>query len=573
MAQRYLRALATGLERLTGWADLLDRINVFPVADGDTGRNLLLTLTPLRTSTPYGEHIIQQLLLSARGNSGNIAAQFFSQFLPALRNSSLLEAARRGRDMAWKAVFDPQPGTILSVFDSLCESLKRHDAATSPAWTAAVIADLGRTVHETRNLLPKLRQAGVVDAGALGMFIFFDGFLTVQSQGQHPFAPIQELFSDELRLTHTWRADAEAGVCIDAVIKLKNGQLRNPPLDIGNAAITFRYQDYYKVHFHTLDAQQAKETLGSLGELVALSIDDLQTQTREFSSRKSNQKIGIMTDAAGSLHRELARTHDIMLLNSYIVIGETMAPETFVDAQKMYKAMRAGVRISTSQASVFERHQYYAMALSQYEHIIYLCVGSVYTGNFQVATDWKADNDHDNRFIVVDTGAASGRLGLIALASARQTIRASSVESLFGFCSRAQEVCKEYIFLDRLQFLAQGGRLSKTSAFFGDWLSMKPVISPLPQGAEKIAVLHNAEEQLAFALERLRKELPTNSSADIMIEFSDNENRVRETIYPEVSARYPAARIYVEPFSHTSGAHMGPGSWGIAYLPEINYPA
>ena len=83
MEALFAPALIAGVERVTAWADLLDDINVFPVADGDTGRNLVVSLSPLRRIALGREKIIRELLLSARGNSGNIAARFFSGFLMA----------------------------------------------------------------------------------------------------------------------------------------------------------------------------------------------------------------------------------------------------------------------------------------------------------------------------------------------------------------------------------------------------------------------------------------------------------------------------------------------------------
>ena len=90
------KSFIAGLERLVARADLLDSINVFPVADGDTGRNLSISLTPLRGVGQPKEKIIHQLLLSARGNSGNIASQFFSAFCAAENLSELADRAKEG---------------------------------------------------------------------------------------------------------------------------------------------------------------------------------------------------------------------------------------------------------------------------------------------------------------------------------------------------------------------------------------------------------------------------------------------------------------------------------------------
>ena len=113
------KSFVTGVERMIARAELLDSINVFPVADGDTGRNLSISLIPLRNAGQDKKGISHQLLVSARGNSGNIASQFFSALCHAETISHLTNYAQEGRTKAWQAVLNPRPGTMLSVFDAL----------------------------------------------------------------------------------------------------------------------------------------------------------------------------------------------------------------------------------------------------------------------------------------------------------------------------------------------------------------------------------------------------------------------------------------------------------------------
>ena len=160
------KAFIAGVERVAAWADLLDSINVFPVADGDTGRNLSISLTPMLTCHQEKETIIRQLLLSARGNSGNIASRFFSAFYQIDSWQDLHSFAQEGRNRAWKAVNDPRPGTILTVFDALAESLTPGTTVPDQEAIDSIINRLEKSVHDTCEMLPKLKKAGVVDAGA-----------------------------------------------------------------------------------------------------------------------------------------------------------------------------------------------------------------------------------------------------------------------------------------------------------------------------------------------------------------------------------------------------------------------
>ncbi|HFQ80725.1 MAG TPA: B12-binding domain-containing radical SAM protein, partial [Desulfobacterales bacterium] len=134
------------------------------------------------------------------------------------------------------------------------------------------------------------------------------------------------------------------------------------------------------------------------------------------------------------------------------------------------------------------------------------------------------------------------------------------------FARQAVDRTKEYIFLDKLKYLAAGGRLSRSSGFMGDLLRMKPVITPTSRGAEKVAVVKNRAAQLRFALERLEQELPPASQSLIMLQYSDNKEWINGAIREEITARYPRAEIMVCPLSLTSGVHMGPGTWAVACL-------
>ncbi|HEB68436.1 MAG TPA: DAK2 domain-containing protein, partial [Desulfobulbus sp.] len=118
------QAFAGGYESLAVWSDLLDRINVFPVADGDTGTNLRISLAPLLDLEAGRQLTVARLGCSAIGNSGNIAAAFFREFVRAEGPENLAVQAETGWDRAWQAVADPRSGTMLSIFEVLAAALE-----------------------------------------------------------------------------------------------------------------------------------------------------------------------------------------------------------------------------------------------------------------------------------------------------------------------------------------------------------------------------------------------------------------------------------------------------------------
>ena len=563
------KSFVAGVERVAAWAYLLDSINVFPIADGDTGRNLSISLTPLRSSSLPKEKVVHQLLLSARGNSGNIASRFFSAFYTAKTVSDLAACAKEGNARAWQAVSDPLPGTMLSVFDVLADALGQNGISADRKTVYAILGRLENAVHETCELLPKLKKAGVVDAGALGMYIFFEGFFQTIAGLPDDYRPVTETFKNRLQILPSFQEDAESGYCVDFVVKARDysrDELQRITRAEGSVVI-IPDGDFYKIHLHTEDKEKVKSQIAELGSVVNWEDDNLASQIKEFTHLNTGQALHIMTDAAGSVTRQDASKYDLTLLTSYINIGEKCLPETYLHPEELYLAMRNGMKVSTAQASVYERHQCYASALSLHENVLYLCVGSVYTGNYQVALQWKKEHDPQDRLRIIDTGAASGRLGTMVLACTRYLAQTNDLEKTYAFAQKAVKTCEEYVFLDKLQYLAAGGRLSKTSAFFGDMLKMKPVISPHPEGVKKVGVVRNQEEQIKMALEKLGIKLKKDSNSLLMLEYSDNIEQVVQ-FRKKIKVLYPKAEIILQPLSLTSGAHMGPGTWGVAFLPE-----
>ena len=236
---------------------------------------------------------------------------------------------------------------------------------------------------------------------------------------------------------------------------------------VGNEVVALGHGDFIKVHLHAADEAGARLRLEGFGDLVNWKSDDLKVQTAQYRSLPKTQALHIMTDAAGSITRMDAKRLGITLLESYINLGPHSYPETHMEPEQLYMEMRKGVSTSTAQASVFERHQRYQQAVSLHSQVLYLCVGAGYTGNYQTVMDWKALHDPEDKLMVVDTQAASGKLGLSAIAAARFSLKVQESGLVIEYAVKAQALVEELIFIERLHYLARGGRISKTGAFFG----------------------------------------------------------------------------------------------------------
>jgi len=559
-----------GLARLTGWADLLDEINVFPVADGDTGRNLMLSLSPLRRLSDDPTEASHQLLFAARGNSGNIATRFLSGLLTVDTLESMSAAVKQAAIDARQAVCDPMPGTMLSVFDTLAAALPSVLAPSSSPDIDRLLDLLAQTVQDTPEHLEKLKQAGVVDAGALGIYLFLEGFFSPYMDDAYTVTPPSVRFKGLLKVSDFFTDRPEDAWCVDTVVRLADD---NPQwikkLDSSwDSTVIVSKDGYAKIHLHTDDLEKWRQTASSIGEVISWNDDNMNRQMAEFKTDHATAAIRVMTDAAGSITRKDARRLGITLLDSYINFDNCSLSETRTDHQQLYKTMRAGKPVSTAQASDYERHACYQSVMSRHDRVLYLCVGSVYTGNYRVVMDWKTRHDPEDRLTVIDTGTASGRLGVLALAVARFAAQSTDPDTVIRFAIQTIDRCEEYVFLDRLKYLAAGGRLSKPRAFFGDALHLKPVVQPMATGAEKVAVVKSRQAQLDFALKKLSALAPGHPGLLVMLEYSDNRDWITTTVQPKVESIVPDAHLLIQPLSLTSGAHMGPGTWAMAFLPD-----
>ena len=259
-------SFAAGYDCLSAAADLLDRINVFPVADGDTGTNLRISLAPLRHIENDSETVCHMLARCATGNSGNIAAAFFREFCRAQSFTELAALARLGNTRAWQAVTSPCRGTMLSIFDRLAEVLEAHGDITT--FYAPFKLALQEAVHETSRLLADLQKAGVVDSGALAMYVFFAGFFRHLTGETEPAGSIFDLFAGKLAISSSYLPTATDSHCVDVILQMRgqtesgvggqHAKVRDDLARLGESVVVVEDESLLKIHIHTLDPQKLR---------------------------------------------------------------------------------------------------------------------------------------------------------------------------------------------------------------------------------------------------------------------------------------------------------------------------
>lgn len=293
-------------------AERIDALNVYPVPDGDTGTNMLLTLRSVREAVSgkasglSGEEaakvVSRAALMGARGNSGVILSQILRGACEALGKARSLDAPAlaaalaSAKERAYSAVREPVEGTMLSVIKDVAEaaraSVERGEESSLELLKAAA-REAHASVKRTPELLGVLREAGVVDAGGLGVAVILDAVRAALSGEEPAPADSDEAAPDPERLSSVVEHSAEEawGYCTEFMV---NGfsadadEFAERIHELGKSVIVIPDDDLVKVHLHTQDPGEALSYAGGFGRLWGVKVDDMEAQTKARAGERAN---------------------------------------------------------------------------------------------------------------------------------------------------------------------------------------------------------------------------------------------------------------------------------------------
>jgi DAK2 domain fusion protein YloV len=324
-----VRAAEAALERNRA---RIDDLNVYPVPDGDTGTNMLLTVRAVREALESGDDdIVRAALLGARGNSGVILSQVVRGAVEGYEeDGSVATALRRGSDAAYAAVREPAEGTILTVSRALAEEAEAHPAAELPELFAHLVRRGDEAVERTREQLDVLRRAGVVDAGAAGLVEIVRG-LAAHISGE----PVSEAAEAEPiaaaaihQETSRYRYCAVFVVTGDA---LDASSLEQDLAPLGDSLLVVGDSTALKAHVHTDDPGAALRAGTALGVLERVEIANMHLQSAQREERlahgdaDSARTTAVVAVVSGEGNRRLFES---MGATGIVDGGETMNPST-----------------------------------------------------------------------------------------------------------------------------------------------------------------------------------------------------------------------------------------------------
>ena len=345
----------SGANNLQNHKDLVDKLNVFPVPDGDTGTNMSLTISYAikelskvdnEEITNIGKALSKGSLMGARGNSGVILSQIIRGIAKSVEGKESLntldfaQALKSGSDTAYKAVIKPIEGTILTVIRESSEAAikiaKNEEDFTK--FLELVIKEANNSLNRTPELLSALKEAGVVDSGGKGLVLVYEGMLE-SLKGNH--IEIKEANSHELKEIKSPQAniateDIKFQYCTEFILesdKVDDLQIRDKMLKYGDSLAVVGDEGVIKVHVHTNDPGLALQEALSYGQLLTIKIENMKLQHEntlldveyESVSTTEEKEYGFIATSMGD---GLAKIFKDFGVDHIIEGGQTMNPST-----------------------------------------------------------------------------------------------------------------------------------------------------------------------------------------------------------------------------------------------------
>lgn len=358
-----------GATRLNKQAEYVNSLNVFPVPDGDTGTNMGMTIengakeVSDRSASTVGEAagiFAKGLLMGARGNSGVITSQLFRGFSQSVKDKEELDGAalaaafQSGVEVAYKAVMKPVEGTILTVSRGAAIGAKKKAESTNDAVEVmrAALEGAKTALAKTPDMLPVLKEVGVVDSGGQGLVFIYEGFLSAltgefiaSEEFQATPATMSEMINAEHHKSvagHVATEDIKFGYCTEIMVALKQGptyvkdfdydEFRNYLNNLGDSLLVVNDDEIVKVHVHTEDPGLVMQEGLKYGSLVKVKVDNMRNQHEAQVEKEERQakpveekEYAIIAVVAGEGLADIFIAQGV----DYIISGgQTMNPST-----------------------------------------------------------------------------------------------------------------------------------------------------------------------------------------------------------------------------------------------------
>ncbi len=584
--RRFFYYFYAGALRLLDHQQEINKLNVFPVPDADTGTNLASTFRSIIDAIRpdrYYKHttmaIAEAALTGARGNSGIIFAQFLSgldQETCDCREVTLKDFAMSVKNSIkylYEAIADPVEGTMLTVIREWAEYIQHNyhieDFKTLILKSYEVAS---RSLATTSIRIRELTSTAVVDAGAKGFVVFLEGVVDLLRSNdiRHMIklekpAPVEET---EIEVEHgeeiTYR------YCTEVLIKgqdIDKTAIEQMLEDYGDSIVVAGTPGMVRIHVHTDRPDEVIDRLRPAGKLVFQKADDMLLQYRVAHERKNS--IALVTDSACDLPDEFLEAHQITMVPIYLYMGEnqyldriTIKPERFYEIIE-----KEDMSLSTSQPNIKSFINLYSRLVSHYDSVIAIHLSSQLSGTWRTSLQAaeKVSEETGKKISVLDSKMLSAAIGLLIKKVTDAVEHGATHEKAVDEFEKWRDKAMVYATVGSMKQLIRSGRISQWKGWLARLLHLRPLVTIDEEGR---AIMIDKAFSLKGGLKKIiRKMTKDNILREegyfVMHANAPEEAKAFGKALEAVTGTKPAGYQEISP---VLGLHLGAGTVGVAFM-------
>ncbi len=582
----FARLLDAGIRHLFRRRDLLNRINVFPVPDGDTGTNLAFTFRSIREVLPQGEalplpdlmgRLVEAALDGARGNSGAIVAQYLQGFREAVGQRTVLDAptlaaaCAMGAKQAWTAMSEPVPGTLPTVMEAHACAVGETAEATSGDLRAVFDTGLEAArdaLAATPDQLPVLKQAGVVDAGGQGFVDLLEGIGAWLDDGV--LDALEPDWEDEAVPAAEGPDLGEHQYCTECVIEGRNiprqaVMKRLQALDQSSLVVAGS-ETRVRVHIHVNNPAEVFLACEDFGEITRQKADDMRWQ---HGLLNHPGHVAVVTDSGADLPPQEAERLGLHVVPVRLSFGDREYLDGVdLDITAFHRMLEAGGEPPrTSQPPPRDFRRVFELLGTHGYQVLYVGLSKHLSGTYQAgeAAGHRAEGADVRSLDSLSASAGQGLLALLAAElAAGDRSRDDIVACLEGLVPRARVMAMPR----ELDSAVRGGRVKPWVGKLAQWLRITPVLTARAgrMGLDGVHLGQGVDAE-RFA-KRLLKAMEPNETYRLMISHVGNPEGARELRRKLLAGHGRIHSCHLAEAGPALGVHLGIGGLIVGFVPD-----
>jgi len=594
-APRLLRALSAGIGNVFQRREYLNRINVFPVPDGDTGTNMAFTFKTILEATATSpdrrvdelmDHVAEAALDGARGNSGAIMAQYFHGFREAVAGRRLLTAegfaaaAVSGAEAAWTAMSKPVAGTLPTVLEDFSKELSQRAAAGVHDIRALLKHGLERardSLANTPNQLPALKAAGVVDAGGQGFVDLLDGIWDFIESGRiaQAVAGLRNSLGADLKADLTGAVEEfEVGAhryCTECVVEGERidreaVMARLEQMDCSSLVVAGG-QQRVRVHVHVNNPAEVFLACESFGAIKQQKADDME---RQRSLMDHAGEVAIVVDSGADIPPDEIARLGIHMVPVRLSFGDReYLDRVSLTAEEFYQMLAEAEEAPlTSQPPAQDFARVYSLLTSHGYSVISVGLSQQLSGTTAAALQ-AAGRPDSGDVRVIDSLSATAGEGLVAIIAAEAAMAGMRVDEVEALVRDMIPRTRVIGIANDLAYAVKGGRVPAWIKRIFGLLRLNPVLTANAEGKMGLAGFHTGKgaDPAQLARSAVRKMQP-EVMYRVVIAHADNADGAAQLRQHVLEGHGRIHSCHITEAGPALGAHFGPGGLIVGFAPQ-----